>query len=336
MKTTKPFLLLALGLTLCVPEVGAQQGQRYALLIGGLGGSAEYSEKFKNYLFETDNALQQHFQFPASNIIVLGEQRIEGEAFVDGVSTAENIRARFEELASRATPDDDVYVVLFGHGSSDGEEAQFNIPRRDLSSADYAGLAGLLTIRRLIFINTASASAPFIDALSGPDRIVVTATRRGTQRNETTFPVYLVEALSSPSADLNKDGDLSIAEVFMFASQKTAQSFEATSHLATEHALLDDTGDGEGHRAEDLADQGEGNLASVTYLKRQMGAVVADGGAVDASLVQQLRNKDDLEREIADLKGLKGQLDEDEYYDQLEGLFVRLAQLNDRIESQQE
>jgi hypothetical protein len=228
-----------------------------------------------------------------------------------------------------------VYIILYGHGSSDGEVAQFNIPRRDLSSSDYAELVGGLRARRVIFINTASASAPFIDAISGPDRIVITATRRGTQRNETSFPAFLVEALSSPSADLNKDGDLSIGEVFTYASQRTAQSYEESNHLATEHALLEDTGDGEGHRAEELADQGEGNLAGVTYLKRQSGAI-AGGGAVDASAEQQFRQKDDLEREIADLKGQKGQLGEEEYYGQLEGLFVQLARLNDAIEAGQQ
>jgi hypothetical protein len=326
---------MACCLVLLAPQAAAQQGQRYAFLIGGLGGSSEYTEKFKNYLFETDNALQRQFGLPADHIIVLAEQGIEGEAFVDGVSTAENIRASFEDLAGRTTPDDDVYIILYGHGSSDGEVAQFNIPRRDLSSSDYAELVGGLRARRVIFINTASASAPFIDAISGPDRIVITATRRGTQRNETSFPAFLVEALSSPSADLNKDGDLSIGEVFTYASQRTAQSYEESNHLATEHALLEDTGDGEGHRAEELADQGEGNLAGVTYLKRQSGAI-AGGGPVDASAAQQFRQKDDLEREIADLKGQKGQLGEEEYYGQLEGLFVQLARLNDAIEAGQQ
>ncbi len=309
----------------------AQAGTRYAVLIGGLGGSAEYTEQYRRYLFETRKALVDAFDFPAANVTVLAENSLEGEPFVDGVSTAENIRARFAGLAGRVTEHDHVYVVLFGHGSYDGEHAQLNIPRRDLDDADYAELAGRLRAGRLVFVNTASASAPFIDALSAPDRVVVTATRAGTQRNETVFPRFFVEALSGAGADLDKNGDLSVGEVFRYAAQKTAQSFAEGGHLATEHALLEDTGDAKGYRAEELEAAGEGNLAGLTYLRRRATALAA--GPDGAALAPLLREKERLERDIAEVKSRKNRLGEDEYYRQLEVLFVRLARLNDRIEA---
>lgn len=310
----------------------AQEGQSYAVLIGGLGGSAEYTEKFQQYLFDTHRALVEDFQFPADHVTVLAEAALSNLAFVDGEATAENIRAHFAALASQVAAADHVYVLLFGHGSYDGQNAQLNIPRRDLNDADYAALVDALPAGRVVFVNTASASAPFIDALSALDRIVITATRTGTQRNETVFPRFLVEALTNPAADLDKNGDLSVREIFQYAAEKTDQSFTETSHLATENALLDDTGDGQGYRVEELDDAAEGNLAAVTYLRRRTAVLAAVSGANRAEVVAMLGEKEALERDIADLKSRKNRLDEDRYYADLETLFVRLARLNDRIE----
>ncbi len=323
-------IAFVLTLLLAPRSVAAQAGTRYAVLVGGLGGSAAYTEQYRQYLFETRRALVEDLGVPAANVVVLAENSLRDQPFVTDVSTAENIRARFTTLAGKVNGNDHVYVVLFGHGSYDGEHAQLNIPRRDLDDTGYAGLIDALPAARVVFVNTASASAPFIDALSAPDRIVVTATRAGTQRNETIFPRFFVEALTSAAADLDKNGDLSVREVFQYAAQKTAQSFAETGHLATEHALLEDTGDAKGYRIEELEEAGEGNLAAVTYLRRSTAALA--GGAALAPLY---REKEALERDIATLKSRKNRLGEDAYYRQLEELFVRLARLNERIEAGQ-
>ncbi len=329
-----PAIVAALILLLAPQAATAQPGQRYAVLIGGLGGSAEYTARFQQYLFETHKAFVEDFAFPEANVTVLAEAALAELDFVDDVATAENIRARFAALAGRVGADDHVYVVLFGHGSFDGTHAQLNIPRRDLNDADYAALVDALPAGRIVFVNTASASAPFIEALSASNRIVITATRRGTQRNETLFPRFFVEALTSPSADLDKNGDLSVAEVFRYAAEQTARSYETGGLLATEHALLEDTGDAEGHRIEDLGARGEGNLAAVTYLRRGGGVLAGTSAADRAVLAPLLQERDALERDIAALKSRKQALNEGAYYARLETLFVRLARLNDRIEGQ--
>ena len=48
-----------------------------------------------------------------------------------------------------------------------------------------------------------------------------------------------------------------------------------------------------------------------------------------------LRERNEIERAVATLKSRKNDLNEDDYYDQLEVLFVRLARLNNRIEAGQ-
>ena len=324
------FVLLVILSVFVALSAAAQE--RYAVLIGGLGGDPAYSEAFQGYLIESHRALVGTFGIPAANITALAEPSAQGLDVVADVSTAENIRARFGELASEVGADDEVYVFLFGHGSYDGQRAQLNIPRRDLGSDDYAALVDSLEAETIVFVNTASASGPFVEALSAPGRIVITATRTGTERNETVFPEFFVEAMTSPAADLDKNGDLSVRELFAYASEKTAQSYEATGHLATEHALLEDTGDGQGHQHDELDETGEGALAAVTYLKRRA-APLADAGEAATSGWQE---RETIERAVAELKSRKTQMDEDVYYAELETLFVRLARLNEALEADTE
>ncbi|MEM8487650.1 MAG: hypothetical protein AAF564_19015 [Bacteroidota bacterium] len=316
------FILLAGGNTLY-----AQDGvNRHALLIGGLGGSPEHTERFKGYLFDTRKALVESMAIPAENVTLLGEASISGESFIDDTATAENIRAQFSALQSHVGEADMVLVVLFGHGSFSNGEARLNIPRRDLSQHDFAELVDGLDASRIVFINTSSASAPFVEALSADNRMVITATRTGSQKNETSFPRFLVESLTSPATDRDKDGRISVAEVFQFAAERTDQMFADNSNLATENALLDDNGDQEGSRLGELENGTDGHLASITYLSGDGGAAGAVAGRVGGSAWQQEKNQ--VELAIANLKSQKASMDTDAYYAELETLFVQLARGN--------
>lgn len=310
------------------PASAQEAGKRHVLLIGGLGGEPAYIDRFGSYLSDVRSLLVNRHGIPATDITVLAENALADRPFVDDVSTAENIRSAFDSIAEAATPDDHVYVMLFGHGSYDGAAAQLNIPRRDLTDADFSALVDQLDAGRIVFVNTASASGPFAASLSGPDRIVIAATATGTQRDETVFPRNLVEALRSPDADLDKSGSLAILEIFRYAAEETARSFQASGRLATEHAVIDDNGDGEPTRFDRLEGSADGALASITHLRPAR--MLADVSEADLSL---LRERESLSREIADLKSRKAAMPEEAYYDALEEVLLSLARLNERLES---
>ena len=325
---------LILLLASCLSHTARAQdtGERYALLIGGLGGTEAYTKTYQQHLLRTQKALVNTFELPPSHVRVLAEPSARNMEVVDGPSNRSTISAHIDELAAQVTASDHVYVVLFGHGSYDGDQAYLNIPGRDLSGSDYNELLGRFNAGRIVFINTASASAPFIQALSAPERIIITATRTGTQRSKTSFPGFLVEALNSAASDLDRNGRLSVKEMFTYTARKTDQSYKEEGYLASEHALLEDTGDGQGHRAGELREAGEGNLAETTYLQGEAALLAgADGPAPE-----QLRKRQQLRRNIADLKTQKNQLAEATYYARLERLFVQLARLNADIESSQD
>ena len=86
-----------------------------------------------------------------------------------GKSTKEEVIKAFDKLAA-AGEDDVVFVVLIGHGTFDGKVAKFNLPGPDLTPADFAPLLKKLRSKHVVFVNTASASGPFIEALAAPGR----------------------------------------------------------------------------------------------------------------------------------------------------------------------
>lgn len=233
-----------------------------------------------------------------------------------------------------ARPGGPLWIVLVGHGTFDGRTARFNLRGPDVSADELA--KWLANVRRpLVVIDAAPASAPFLKALSGPERVIVTATKTGNEQNATRFGDFFSAAVSDPAADLDKDGQTSLLEAFLAASRRTQASYTDAGLLASEHALLDDNGDGLG--------------TDVTFFSGLRPASKADGaGTPDGARAHKLhlvpsaperalsdrdrRRRDELERKVADLRETRPRLSEDAYYARLEPLLLELARLYERAE----
>ncbi len=222
-----------------------------------------------------------------------------------------------------------LWLVLIGHGTFDGKEARFNLRGPDLSATDLA--LWLKPLRRpLAFIDTSSASAPFLNQLAASNRVVITATRSGYEQNFTRFGLFLSEALTDSRADLDKDGQVSLLEAFLQASRRAAEFYKIEKRLATEHALLDDNGDGLGTQADWFrglrAIKSPKEKAAVDgLLARQFVLVPAPG---DISLSpEQLARRNAIEQAVFKLRDQKQQLSEQQYYGQLEKLLLELARI---------
>jgi hypothetical protein len=223
----------------------------------------------------------------------------------------------------------ELWLVLLGHGTFDGKEAKFNLRGPDLSATELG--EWLKPFRRpVIVINCASSSSPFINKLSAPGRVIVTATRSGHEENFARFGKFIAEAITDPAADLDKDDQTSLLEAFIMASRRVSEFYEAEGRLATEHALLDDNGDGLGTSAD--------FFRGVRAVKKPTG-----GGSVDGLRAHQIHlvrseqeqrmpanareRRDELELAIARLREAKGSLPDDEYYQRLAQLMLELARL---------
>ena len=64
---------------------------------------------------------------------------------------------------------------------------------------------------RVVFVNAASGSFEFLEALAGRGRIVLTAADSAAQQYETVFPQFFIEAFAAEEqADLDRNGKVSI------------------------------------------------------------------------------------------------------------------------------
>jgi hypothetical protein len=170
-------LILPAGVT---RAAGADQ---YAMIITGATGRSEYALKYQSWRTSLRTLLRVRFQYPDDHIIVLAEEEPGPRQ-----PTAENVRAAFAELAKRAKPDDVIAVLLTGHGTiGAGDEAKFNLVGPDLTIDQWAALVQTLP-GRMVFVNAASGSFPFLQKLSKPGRIVITSTATPLQEYETVFP----------------------------------------------------------------------------------------------------------------------------------------------------
>jgi hypothetical protein len=278
-----------------------------------MGGEPDYEQRFAMWGKDIEKALKSA---PDAKV----------ETLVN--ATREQVRAALAGIAQQAKPQDALVLMLIGHGSFDGYEYKINLPGPDLTASEIATLLDRIPATRQLVVDMTSSSGGAIQFLRKANRVVIAATKNGTEKNATVFARYWVEALSDPAADSDKNEVISALEAFRFADKKTVAYFESQNRLATEHAVLEDTGKGEGVRAPS-PENGEGMVAAQFPLLR-IGATAA--AAKDPAKMQLLANKEALEQQIDKLKYDKAAIPPDEYKKQLGALLLKLAQTQEEID----
>ncbi len=309
-------------------------GDVHILIVSGIGGQQQYSDAFHSWGVSMVDAARDRLKLPPENINYLAERPDRDPERIQGRSTKENVERALAELAQRAGPTDRVFILLIGHGSVNGEESRFNLPGPDITAAQFAEHLARFATQTVVLANTSSASGEFVSVLSGPNRVILTATKTGFERNETIFGQFFVEAFAEDGADVDKDERISVLEAFNYARLQVARTYEADKRLLTEHAVLDDNADGEGSTEPD-PDASDGALARGLFLDR-LGTVAAGPAGGDSVLVVLYNEKREIETQIQTLRNVKDQIEEEDYEAQLEELLVRLALKNREVRAREE
>lgn len=311
-----------LCLLLAAPLVSGDDGRRFLLIVSGLGGEDYYSEKFGRWSLNLLETVHQHDAVEDAQTIYLAESGRDLDQRIDGTSNKSTVLEAIAELARRSTAGDRILLVLIGHGTAQGREVRFNLPGPDLSPRELADALSPLHDRRLALIIAASSSGAFVQALSAPGRVVITATADGQQSQATRFGGYFIDAMASDAADADKDGQVSLLEAFHFARRKVEQAYKGENRLQPEHALLDDNGDGLGSRQPTPGDTKVDGALAGRYSFSSAFDVAA--GAADARLSLQREARRIVDR-IELLKREKRRYDEADYETRLETMLVELA-----------
>ena len=318
---------LLLGLAASASPLAAQ-GRTHTVIVVGLGGAEEYRESFHAEASQIYTALVERHGLAPEDVVYLGEKVETDPEMISTTSTRANVLQVLGEIAQRSEPMDRLLVVLIGHGTSARGEAQFNLPGPDLTPSDFqAGLTAFPT-QTLALVHTGSASGAFVEPLSGPNRILVAATRSAMERNATEFGQFFARALATEDADLDKDGRVSLLEAFEYAKREVERHYQVENEMLTEHAVLDDNGDGEG--SSDAGLEGPDGPLAATF---QLGGISGTAAQTpdDPALARLYEERNEIQGRIEQLRAVRGSMAEDAYLDALEPLLVELALKNREI-----
>jgi hypothetical protein len=296
-------------LSLALLTVASLRAATFYVTVAGLGGEPDYEQRFAAQAQEIEKLL--HASSGDAKVTTLyGPQ-----------ATKANVQNALAQVARDAKPNDAFVLMLIGHGSFDGYDYKINLPGPDLSGIELGALLDRIACTRQLVVNMTSASGGSRASIEKANRVVITATKSGNEKNATVFARFWVEALRDPAADTDKNETVSALEAFIFAETKTAQFYETQKRLATEHPILEDTGQGDGER-KPSPENGEGLKAAQFPLLRIGASQVAANTPEKKALLEK---RDQLEEQIDKLKYEKAAMPAEEYKKQLEDLLIQLA-----------
>jgi len=312
--------------TLGIARAQTPDSDLTVVLVVGAPGEAEYEGRFAEMVATWTAATAKG----GADLVTIGVDASERDRSSD--------RQRLEQWLKQEGKHKgagEVWLVLIGHGSFDGRTVKFGLTGPDFTDEELAKwLKGWQ--RPLAVINTASASSPFLNAVSGKDRMVISATKSASEIFYTRFGEYFARAIAGiEGADLDNDEQVSLLEAFLYSSAEVANFYESEGRLATEHALIDDNGDGLGTRS----DWFEG----VRAVRKAREGAEPDGerslqrvlipNAAEARMAPELRHqRDKLELELNALRRQRGDLSDDDYYARVEVLLLKIAKIYQQAE----
>jgi hypothetical protein len=232
-------------------------------------------------------------------------------------------------LAAKVPTDGRLLVLLIGHGSFDGVDYKFNLVGPDATGAELKSWLDRFEKRQVVVVSTTPCSGVLTKSLSRTGRVVITATKSEFENNDTIFGQFFVDAFKNKAADSDKSSEVSMLEAYLYTAQRVEAWYKEQGRLATEHPLLEDSGDATGVARPSPAN-GEGLLAAKISLHAPSIALVTTGGA-SPELQALGAEKQRLEGAIQDLKYKKVTIPEVEYNKQMETLLIQLAQTNQKI-----
>ena len=301
-------IYLLLGLFLGQPN---QAPSTHTLVITGVGGEAKYRDAFVEQAGALITNLVEGYGVEPAEIVWLAETPTLAPDRIKGRSTRERVVAELQRMARTAAANDRILIVFIGHGSDAGEP-KLNLPGPDLGAIQLKVLLDAFPSQMVAVVFGASASGGFVEQLRAANRIVVTATKTGFERNETVFAAVFARAFGGEAADSDKDGRLSLAEAFEFTTHEVARLYESDNRLQTEHARLSDS-----------------TLARrFVFMPKGTQSVLAADDSLGVALLAQ---KSKLERDIESLRARRETLEPSEYDRRLEELLVALATVNRKL-----
>ncbi len=298
-------LISALGIAPGIAPIA--NAANVTVVIGGLGGSEAFAEKFDNYATAIADEAKRIASAETDVILLHGS-----------AAKKEIITALFDALSTR-TDINSFNAYFIGHGSFDGRSYKFNIPGPDINDTELLELLNKVKAQQQLIVAATSSSGALLEVIDTGDqtvgqRVLITATKNGREKTAVLFPEYLVEALTTPAADTDKNESITALEVFNYANSAVEGYYETEKLLAPEHPRM------QGENAE-------------SFELARYGALLAARDQVPEEL---LATRETLANQVSTLRSRKDDIDEDEYFDTLQDLMLQLSDVQSQIDAASE
>lgn len=290
--------LLLLFLLVSMQSLVLADSEKSCVIITGLGGIQEYEENFQKWGESVERLCRE--QMKAQVTVVNGSRQRRDE-----------VLAAFKQVSASSAGD--VWFFLIGHANFDSRNYKFNIKGPDLTGDDLKRFFDSLGSRNRYIVLATSTSGVLLPILAGPRRVVLSATRSARERHPPLFMSFFLEGAESAEADRNKDGRVSLEEIFAYAEAGVESWYSEKSRIQTEHPVLQEPDD-------------TVRMARFAYLSTPPERAYRSLEARELA-----KNRVGLEREIEALKLRKPEMQEADYYGELQRFLVELATLNEKI-----
>jgi hypothetical protein len=327
---------LVLAVALCIGHLAHADAR--LLIVSGIGGEDRFSQQFRDWALQMRDAATGPLGMDPADVVWLCESPELDPTQCAGESRRELILETITRLLAAQAKVRPLMVLMLGHGTTRDNRALFNVAGPDLSAEDLNEVFGAAhassTEQQIAVVNTTPSSALFARLLSRNGRIVITATARSQESDHTRFAAHFIAAYAAGEADADRDERVSLLEAFQFAVREVTREYKDKRQVSTEHAMLEDNGDGEGARKPQADGGATGDARGVrTATRRVDGALAAqfflasavrreDMTAERLKLENEARN---LVTRISALRRRKAAMRPVEYLQKLETLLVELA-----------
>lgn len=233
------------AVSLVLSGISRVQAASQVWIFGGEPGSDAFHERYEKNIADLRKAFSDVYHLPQSNMHVFYGPKSAG---YDGPTTRETFLAELRKAAAATrSGTDPVWVILIGHANSIPGGMMFNLPGPDASVREMAeALQEASADTPLIFIATTTASQNLVKPLAAPGRMIIAANSPKDAENETDYPLALAKALADTATDTNKDGMVSVTELFLATHSELDAMYRMGGYMVQEHAQLDGNGDGRG------------------------------------------------------------------------------------------
>lgn len=311
--------------------------ERYAAVICGSGGTAEFIDKFNDWGNRLHAVLINDLSFDYGKVQFFSADVDQATSIKADYCSLNAVKNYFSSLQEIVTSNDDLYLFFIGHGSYTAQDIMFHLPGDDISATELNIWLDEIPAKHMVIVNGSSSSAGFINFLSRDNRIICTSTKNVSEINAPEYFEFLIQSLKDGSADVNRDERITVFELANQTAQLTQAWYDQNEYIASEHSLIDDNGDGLGTRL--IPEEGtsnqrnqkqtpqDGELANQVFIKDFQFPENAPKELIDQYLASL--------NQVAELKHKKAEMDINDYFQQLESNLIQAASIHQTIRSYQ-